>query len=71
VNEGCQLFDGVCPREAYYLCWALYDKNLTEGVCEWTEITKKMRTPLHTLKAYRGSTDKAVLVLKPGSEWWT
>ena len=29
---------------------------------------KKMRTPLHALKAYRGNTDKAALVLKHGSE---
>jgi len=59
----------ACVQEKLIVYVGPIRQESTEKCMRMDTDYKKMRTPLNALYAYRGCTDKAALVLKPGSEW--
>jgi hypothetical protein len=67
-NRGAS-FLMACVQEKLMIYVGPILQESTEKCMRMDTDYKRLHTPLHALKAYRGNTDKAALVLKPCSRW--
>jgi hypothetical protein len=74
VKQGCQLFNGTCPREAYDLCFP-YTKMISRKIYANGHRLQKIAYSTTCLEGIQGGVQtKLHSFLNPeldGSEWWT